>query len=143
MISKQFQKISHFIARFGNARFLKICFELCFSSFINYHFFPLFSPSHPSPPCLRPSHPSLPHASRPCLKPSPSSSPCLEPMPSLCLKPMPLFPSHQAWPSLSSMLQPRPRISELGPIWIPELGFEPTIFLKLPAQDLCRFFVFL
>ena len=102
--AKDVQKDSNFRAKRGNLRFLDRFLRFLFKAY-RVPLFPLFSPSHPSPPCLKPSHPSLPHASSPCLKPSPSSSPCLKPMPSPCLKRMPQAHASLPQPSPSSMLQ--------------------------------------
>ena len=113
-LEKIFQKISKILASLGFSRFFEICFPDFFKPY-RVLVFPLFSPSHPSPPCLKSSHPSLPHASSPCLKPSPCSSPCLKPMPSPCLKPMPQAHPSLPQPSLSPMPQVQPSLFPLIP----------------------------
>ena len=99
--------------------------------------FPLFSPSHPSPPCLKPSHPSLPHASSPCLKPSPCSSPCLKPMPSPCLKPMPQAHPSLPQPSLSPMPQVQPSLFPLLRPYskVPVSPYFTLLTLRFPETD--------
>ena len=99
---------SHFLALLGNLRFWGRFLRFLLKTY-QLSLFPLFSPSHPSPPCLKPSHPSLPHASSPCLKPSPFSSPCLKPMPSPCLKPSPSS-SPCLKPMPSPCLKPMPQV---------------------------------
>ena len=95
------------------------------SFFIVHH---ASSPSHPSPPCLKPMHPSLPHVSSPCLKPGPSSSPRLKPMPSPCLKPTPQ--AHVPNPTLELFY-----ISLLC-IMSPYISFYFPLFpLKCPSPD--------